>query len=99
MLGTAPDTVAGAVGAVGADGADVEKTAPEGGAAGMSLADVGRGRKREGEELGRANVMEEEEPISAPDDLWGEDDWSWLCEGEGDEVWWCGVIRAEGGPG
>ncbi len=43
--------------------------------------------------------MEEEEPISAPDDLWGEDDWSSLCEGEGDEVWWRGVIRAEGGPG
>lgn len=114
MLGTAPDTAAGEVGAVGAEGADVEKTVPEGGAAGMSLADVGRGRKREGEELGRrrrrpsrregeepgrANAMEEEAPISAPDDLWGEDDWSWLCEGEGVEVWWCGVIRAEGGPG
>jgi hypothetical protein len=117
VLGTAPDTAAGAGGAggaEGAEGADVEKTVPEGGAAGMSLADVGRGRKREGEEpgrrrrrpsrregeeLGRANAMEEEAPISAPDDLWGEDDWSWLCEGEGVEVWWCGVIRAEGGPG
>ena len=90
LLGTAPDTAAGAG---GADGAGSEKTVPEGG---MSLADIGRGRKREGEEPGRASAKEEEASISAPDDLWGEDDWSMLCEGEGDED---GVIRAEGGPG
>ena len=105
VLGTAPDTAAGAG---GADGAGSEKKVPEGG---MSLADIGRGRKREGEEPGRrsrrpsrregeepgrASAKEEEASISAPDDLWGEDDWSMLCEGEGDED---GVIRAEGGPG